>query len=148
LRRRGGCRQERSQFLGGRLEAGEFFHGGLVCFFDRGDGAMEAGEDSAGLGVSLAELGLAGAVAEADLVFPQMGLDAMIAAEEPFVANQVIDLEALFRGSGGELAEIFVLKLGEFFARFSEDELRIGIEAGSQGGFGGVHWRTSFSGSR
>ena len=83
----------------------------LWAFSASGDAALEAHEDGAGFGEGFAELDAGGAVGQSDVIFPEVGFDAEEAAEEPLVADDVIDLEALLGVAGVEVVVVFSAEL-------------------------------------
>ncbi len=114
--------QKRSQLWGlifgfswfrGSLQRVEGFDGLFVGLFGGIDLAVEPLEDGGCFGVGLAEFDARFLLAEAGLVNPQLGFDAVVAAEEPFTADELIDLEALLGSGGGELPDVFGLEFGE-----------------------------------
>jgi hypothetical protein len=59
-----------------------------------------------------------------------VGFGAEEAAQDPLIAEERVHLEALFGREGLEAGEVLVLERGKFLATFSDDELRLGVEAG------------------
>jgi hypothetical protein len=100
---------------------------------ERLDVAVQMAEGGGGFGERFAELDSGGLIAEAGLVDPELIFDAVVAAEEPFVADHLIDQETLFDCGGGEFREAIGLELSELFGGLADDDLRCGVETGLEG---------------
>ena len=62
--------------------------------------------------------------------FPEVGFGAEQAAQHPFIADEGIDLEALFGRAGLEAGEVLDLEAVEIGGALAVTELGIGVEAG------------------
>jgi hypothetical protein len=71
------------------------------------------------------------------MVFPEVGLGAEEAAQDPFVADERVNLEALLGSEGLETGDVLILERGKFVAVLADDELRVGVEAGFECVLGG-----------
>jgi hypothetical protein len=115
-------------------QAFEFMEGAFVRSLAGVDVALEAFEVSASAGVGAA-MGVVLIRETGGLEFfaPELSVDSGEAAELPVVADEDIDVKALFGRDGLETIEIFPGEGFEFLARFPEDDFRFGVDAGFQG---------------
>jgi len=119
--------------LGGQtvlLECLELGEGIFVGFFEEGNAAVQAHELGMRVVEGFAERAAVEARAAAGVEFPEVGFGAEETAEHPFIADEGIDLEALFGGVGLEAGEVLDLEAVEVGALFAVAELGIGVEAG------------------
>ena len=112
------------------LEAAEFAIGLLVSSLGGADAALHSHEDLTGAMEAFAQGNAVGAVGERGVVLPEMGLGAEEAAQAPFAADEVVDLETLFGRGWLEAVEVLLLQEEEIEAVLAVDELFFGIEAG------------------
>ena len=120
------------------LQLGERF---FIGAFGQSDAALEAAEGLVAGDEGFAEGRAFGAIGAYGVVFPELSFGAEEAAQDPFVAEEVVNLEALLGSGGLETFEVLVLELGELAAVLAGDELGLGIQAGFQS----VHGRYSLA---
>jgi hypothetical protein len=123
------------------LECLELGEGVFIGLFHEGDAAVEAHEFGMGVVEGFAEGDAVETGGAGGVEFPEVGFGAEEATEHPLVADEGIDLEALFGGAGLEAGEIFDLEAVEIGALLAVAELGIGVEAG----FESVLGRHSFA---
>ena len=124
-----------SQAMGPRHS--EFFEGAVIGALAGVDHPLEAVENGGGRGEGVA----GGAGRSFGIVFqeggggvpPKLGFDAAQAAEAPFVVNERVDEETLFRVGRAVMFVVFGGELGEIFGFFVEHDLRGGEDAVLQG---------------
>jgi len=116
----------------GGAEAFEGRRGFLIGALRQGDAALEAHEIGAGGVQGHAECDSVRTILTGVVGFPELGFGAEETAEQPLVADELIDLIALARGVRAELVEVFTLQLEELAPVLAVDELRIGVESGGE----------------
>jgi hypothetical protein len=84
----------------------------------------------------------AAAVVRIEGALPELGLDAIEAADLPFIADDGVDKVPLARSDRTELGVIFGGELGEGLGIFAANDVGFGMKAGFQG----VHARGGFAG--
>jgi len=94
---------------------------------------LQAAEDFVASHERFAEGHALGAVGAHGVVFPELGFGAEETAQDPLAAKERIDLETLLGGEGLEAGAVLILKRGKRGAVLTDDELRLGIEAGFEG---------------
>jgi hypothetical protein len=121
----------------GALQAIQFGKGILIRTLAEGDAALQAAEGFMAGHQGFAQGNALRAIGADCVVFPELGFGAEEAAEDPLIAQERIDLEALLGGEGLEASDVLVLELRELGAILAGDELRLGIEPGFEGVLGG-----------
>ena len=118
------------------MEAFEFVEGGFVGALGGIDAALEADEYRRALAERVAE-GRVGVEPEDrfQCVLPNLGVDFGEAAELPVVADEGVEVVALFGGGGLETLQVFGGEGFEGGGVFAADDFGLGVDAG----FEGVH---------
>lgn len=113
--------------LGDRALTGTL--GGIDAALEEGEGVAAAVEDVAEGRVLVDGVG-AGLFGFGDLVFPELGFDAIEAAELPIGADEGIDQQAGERGGRLKLVEVFGGEGFELGGVFAPNDLGLGMNAG------------------